>query len=112
MGATTELDALMEHAALLATDWEIFLAGDLDGERPLPPDEGTNTIPAGVVIAVVLYHGSEHRGQTYHPRRARPRAARPHTLGLRIRQRAHTGVGAWPSFEYIERAVELADRVR
>ena len=53
----------MEHAALLATDWEVFLASDVDSERPLPPDEGTNTIPAGVVIAVVLYHGSEHRGQ-------------------------------------------------
>ena len=63
LGATTGLDALMEHAALLATDWEVFLAGDVDSDRPLPPDEGTNTIPAGIVIAVVLYHGSEHRGQ-------------------------------------------------
>ena len=35
----------------------------MDSERPLQPDEGTNTIPAGIVIAVVLYHGSEHRGQ-------------------------------------------------
>jgi uncharacterized damage-inducible protein DinB len=53
----------MEHAALLANDWEVFLASDVDSEHPLPPDEGTNTIPAGIVIAVVLYHGSEHRGQ-------------------------------------------------
>lgn len=57
------LDVLMEHAARLATDWEIFLAGDVDSELPLPPDEGTVPIPAGVVIAVVLYHGNEHRGQ-------------------------------------------------
>ena len=63
LGETTGLDALMEHAALLATDWEVFLASDVDSERPLPPDEGTNIIPTGIVIAVVLYHGSEHRGQ-------------------------------------------------
>jgi uncharacterized damage-inducible protein DinB len=54
---------LTEQAARLATDWEVFLASDVDSERPLPPDEGTNTIPAGIVISVVLYHGSEHRGQ-------------------------------------------------
>jgi uncharacterized damage-inducible protein DinB len=29
----------------------------------LPPDEGTNTIPAGIVPSVVLYHGNEHHGQ-------------------------------------------------
>ena len=63
LGETTGLDMLMEHAAQLATDWEVFLASDVDSERPLQPDEGTNTIPAGIVIAVVLYHGSEHRGQ-------------------------------------------------
>ena len=63
LGETTGLDVLMEHAALLASDWEVFLASDVDSERPLQPDEGTNTIPAGIVIAVVLYHGSEHRGQ-------------------------------------------------
>jgi uncharacterized damage-inducible protein DinB len=63
LGDRTGLDVLTEQAALLATDWEIFLAGDVDSEHPLPPDEGTNPIPAGVVIAVVLYHGSEHRGQ-------------------------------------------------
>jgi uncharacterized damage-inducible protein DinB len=59
----TGIDTLREHAAQLATDWEVFLAGDVDEERLLPPDEGTNPIPAGIVIAVVLYHGSEHRGQ-------------------------------------------------
>ncbi len=63
MGDTTGLAELIAHAARLKTDWEIFLTGDVDDERPLPPDEGTNTIPAGIVIAVVLYHGSEHRGQ-------------------------------------------------
>jgi uncharacterized damage-inducible protein DinB len=63
LGDTTGLDALIGQAAQLATDWEVFLASDVDSERPLQPDEGTNTIPAGIVIAVVLYHGSEHRGQ-------------------------------------------------
>lgn len=57
------LDALREQAARLATDWEVFLAGEVDSEQPLPPDEGTHPIPAGVVIAVILYHGNEHRGQ-------------------------------------------------
>src|SRR5207248_7733494 len=55
------LDVLTEHAALLATTWEDFLAGDVDSERPLEADEGEGTIPAGVVIAVALYHGTEHR---------------------------------------------------
>ena len=63
LGTTTGIDALIEHAAQLTTDWESFLASDVDSERPLPPDEGTNTIPAGIVISVVLYHGNEHRGQ-------------------------------------------------
>lgn len=58
---TAGLDVLMEHAALLATTWEEFLAGELDGDHPLPPHEGDNTIPAGIVVAVVLYHGNEHR---------------------------------------------------
>lgn len=63
MGNTTGLDALSKLAAQLATDWEVFLASDVDSERPLPPDEGIHPIPAGIVIAVLLYHGSEHRGQ-------------------------------------------------
>ncbi len=63
MGETTGLDALMAHATRLTTDWETFLASAVDDERPLPPDEGIHPIPAGIVIAVVLYHGSEHRGQ-------------------------------------------------
>lgn len=63
LGETTGLDVLIEHTALLATDWEVFLASDVDSERQLPPDEGTTPIPAGIVMAVVLYHGSEHRGQ-------------------------------------------------
>src|SRR6266516_993783 len=33
LGETTGLDALMEHAALLATNWEVFLASDVDSER-------------------------------------------------------------------------------
>ena len=63
LGNTSGLNRLIDLAAQLATDWEVFLASDVDSERPLPPDEGTNPIPAGIVIAVVLYHGSEHRGQ-------------------------------------------------
>ena len=63
LGETTTLNTLMKHATLLATRWEIFLASDVDSERPLPPHEGTETIPAGIVIAVVLYHGNEHRAQ-------------------------------------------------
>src|SRR6266516_9759 len=39
LGETTGLGVLTEHAALLATDWEAFLASDVDSERPLPPDE-------------------------------------------------------------------------
>ena len=35
----------------------------MDSERPLPPDEGTNNIPARIASAVAPYHGSEHRGQ-------------------------------------------------
>jgi uncharacterized damage-inducible protein DinB len=62
-GEAAGLDVLVERAALLATAWEGFLAGDVDGDRPLAAQEGNGTIPAGVVIAVVLYHGSEHRGQ-------------------------------------------------
>ncbi len=63
LGETAGIDVLIEHATLLAANWEVFLASDVDSERPLPPEEGTITIPAGIVIAVVLYHGSEHRGQ-------------------------------------------------
>jgi uncharacterized damage-inducible protein DinB len=63
LGETSGLYLLTEQAARLASDWEVFLAGEVDSEHPLPPDEGTDPIPAGVVIAVVLYHGSEHRGQ-------------------------------------------------
>jgi uncharacterized damage-inducible protein DinB len=59
----TNLDMLIKQAARLTTDWELFLTSDIDSEHPLPPDEGTETIPAGIVIAVVLYHGNEHRGQ-------------------------------------------------
>jgi len=59
----TELDQLVHYGEQLADDWERFLASEVDGERLLPPDEGDHPIPAGIVIAVVIYHGSEHRGQ-------------------------------------------------
>ena len=62
-GEPAGLDVLLERAALLATTWEGFLAGDVDGERPLAAHEGNDTLPTGVVIAVVLYHGSQHRAQ-------------------------------------------------
>ncbi len=59
----TGLGVLLTHAARMATDWERFLASNVDSEHLLPPDEGDTPVPAGIVIAVVLYHGSEHRGQ-------------------------------------------------
>ena len=58
---TTQFDVLTARAALLTPAWEEFLASDVDDERPLPPDEGDSPIPAGIIIAVVLYHGNEHR---------------------------------------------------
>ncbi len=60
-GPMVSLDVLTERAVRLATTWEEFLAGDVDGDHPLPADEGVGTIPAGIVITVVLYHGNEHR---------------------------------------------------
>lgn len=51
---------LVERAALLANGWEDFLASDVDGDRPVPSG-GTATTPAGIFIAAVLYHGTEHR---------------------------------------------------
>jgi uncharacterized damage-inducible protein DinB len=59
----TGLARLVAHTAHLASAWETFLASDVDGERLLSPGEGARPVPAGIVIAVVLYHGSEHRGQ-------------------------------------------------
>jgi uncharacterized damage-inducible protein DinB len=56
-----QLDVLTARAALLVPVWEEFLASDVDDERLLPPDEGDSPIPAGIIIAVVLYHGNEHR---------------------------------------------------
>lgn len=63
LGEITDLAVLTTMATQVATDWESFLTSDVDSERPLPPDEGTQPIPAGIVIAVILYHGNEHRGQ-------------------------------------------------
>jgi uncharacterized damage-inducible protein DinB len=62
-GPPVALDVLRERAARLAATWETFLASEVDGERPLPADEGDGTIPAGIFLAVILYHGNEHRGQ-------------------------------------------------
>jgi len=59
----TGLGVLLTHAARMATDWERFLSSNVDSEHLLPLDEGDTPVPAGVVIAVVIYHGSEHRGQ-------------------------------------------------
>ena len=60
------LDGLAERAAVLATTWETFLAGEVDSERPMEA-RGSNperyTVPAGIFITQALHHGSEHRAQ-------------------------------------------------
>jgi uncharacterized damage-inducible protein DinB len=60
------LDVLAERAALVATAWQQLLAGEVDPERPTE-SRGSNperhTVPAGVVVAQAMHHGSEHRAQ-------------------------------------------------
>ncbi len=90
LGETTGLDVLTAQAAQLATDWESFLAGVVDSERPLPPEPypGRDRHRRGA-----LPRQRASRADLHHPRRARPRAVRPHTLGLRICQWADMRVG-------------------
>jgi uncharacterized damage-inducible protein DinB len=60
------LAVLTERAAVVATTWEHFLAGEVDSERPMEA-RGSNperyTVPAGVLITQAMHHGSEHRAQ-------------------------------------------------
>jgi len=61
-----DLDTLAERTEELAARWERFLAEPVDAERVLVirwPDGTDYTVPAGVVLAQALHHGSEHRGQ-------------------------------------------------
>jgi uncharacterized damage-inducible protein DinB len=65
-GEAVGLDVLAERAAVLATTWEHFLAGEVDSERPIEArgsDPERYTVPAGVFLAQALQHGSEHRAQ-------------------------------------------------
>jgi len=58
------LDVLAERAAVLATTWEQYLAGDVDIERlgEARGDEGEIfAVPAGVFITQALHHANEHR---------------------------------------------------
>ncbi len=60
------LAVLAERAAVLATTWEHFLAGDVDSER-LGEARGDRNevfaVPAGVFITQALHHANEHRAQ-------------------------------------------------
>ncbi len=61
---TVGLDVLSERAAVLATVWEQFLAGEVDTERlgEARGDEGeVYAVPAGVFITQALHHANEHR---------------------------------------------------
>ena len=60
------LDVLAERAATLAAVWERFLAGEVDTERlgEARGDAGeVFAVPAGVFLAQVFHHASEHRAQ-------------------------------------------------
>lgn len=61
-----DLDTLAQRTEELAARWERFLAEPFDAERTLVirwPDGTDYNVPAGVVLAQALHHGSEHRGQ-------------------------------------------------
>jgi len=58
------LDVLAERAAVLATTWEQYLAGDVVIERlgEARGDDGEIfAVPAGVFITQALHHANEHR---------------------------------------------------
>lgn len=60
------LAVLADRAAVLATTWEQFLAGDGDSERPMEArgsDPAVYTVPAGVFVTQALHHANEHRAQ-------------------------------------------------
>jgi uncharacterized damage-inducible protein DinB len=58
------LDVLAERAALLATTWEQYLAGDVDFERlgeGRGDDGAVFAIRAGIFLTQALHHANEHR---------------------------------------------------
>lgn len=58
------LEVLAERADLIARTWEQFLAGDVDTERRMEArgsDPPRYTTPAGVMLAYVFEHATEHR---------------------------------------------------
>jgi uncharacterized damage-inducible protein DinB len=60
------LDELMARAEEMAARWEAFLAVPFDAERLLVYQwhDGTRrNVPAGVVLAQAIHHGSDHRSQ-------------------------------------------------
>lgn len=64
--ATPSLDEISMRAEEMAARWEAFLAAPFDAERPLIYQwiDGTRRdVPAGVVLAQAIHHGSDHRSQ-------------------------------------------------
>jgi uncharacterized damage-inducible protein DinB len=60
------MDELLARAEEMAGRWEAFLSVPFDAERSLVyqwKDGTRKDVPAGVVLAQVLHHGNEHRGQ-------------------------------------------------
>ena len=61
-----DFDVLSERAALLATVFEEYVAGDYDAEKAgvARGDDGTIfAVPAGVFVTQILHHANEHRAQ-------------------------------------------------
>ncbi len=55
------LDELGVRAARLTTEWERMISGELDPDKEVETRLGTQK--AGIVLAQVINHGNEHRGQ-------------------------------------------------
>lgn len=65
-GAAATLDDLQASTEESGRFWEDFLAGDPQPDDVLPlmaPDGLRYEVPVGVILAQVLNHGNEHRGQ-------------------------------------------------
>ncbi len=64
--AAPDFDTLTARAEEMAARWEEFLTTPFDAERLLSYEweDGTRmNVPAGVVLAQALHHGTEHRAQ-------------------------------------------------
>ncbi len=57
----SELDELGVRAARLTTEWEQMISGDLDPDKEVESRLGPQK--AGIILAQVINHGNEHRGQ-------------------------------------------------